>query len=102
MITNIDWNYCNTYPRIYPIATVMGIPKERIDELFNRMKYSLWIREHLDENRIQLHLAMCMKRLNYFNLPFDFESYKKADIDTLTRVFGKRNIRFITELLEVI
>lgn len=97
-----DAEFLEKYPRIHPIASIMEVPKEWIDDLFSKMKHSFWIREHLNHNDKQLHLGMCMKRLHHFNLPFDFDTYKNADIDTIEEVFGKNNVRFVVELLEAI
>lgn len=96
-----DWIFIDEYPRIYPIASIMGISKNCIDQLFDKMDCSVWIRENLSHNNKQLHLSMVMKRLHYINSPFSLESYKGKSIETIEAVFGKYNVRFVIELLQL-
>lgn len=101
-MNNIDEDFLQSYPKLYPLAYAMGIKKDELDEIFEKLDKVTWIDQTLDHNRKQLQLRMMMARLNHFELPFNLEEYKNSSDEDIEKIFGKYSYKFAKSLLKVI
>lgn len=97
-----DAEFLEAYPRLYAIATTYGIDKNQIDNIFNKLDESIWIKTQTDHDRKQSRIKTILIRLDHLKQPLDLKLYKNYNENEIERLVGKYNTRFMLELMKVI
>lgn len=97
-----DVEFLKIYPRLYAIASTMGIEKEYFDSIFSKMDNSLWLQTQTNKESKQTYLRSMLVRLSHFRKSSDLSNYKQMSPQELSDLFGKYNVKFACELLKVL
>ena len=100
--TKEDAEFVQAYPKLFATASTYGISKQEIDNIFNQLDNSTWMRTQTNHKTKQIYLQGMLFRLYYFNKSFELKEYKKLNVQEISDLFGKRNSKFAEELLKVI
>lgn len=100
MIDEIDWNFYNTYPILYPICSTLGIAKEEIDEMVDKIWNNWKLNLKYDKKQTQIILKMIIFRLDKIGETIkDLHYYKNASDEILETVFGIRQIEIVKAIV---